>query len=224
MVFRPGEEAGLIVLGDSESGKTSLLRSVARQVITAFTPEQAQLIILDHRMTMLREFDGPHLLGYSTTHERSMEVVGGLAEGLKKRLPGTDVTPEQLRDRSWWNGPEIYLIVDDYDLVATSRGNALKYLLDFLPQARGMGLHIYLARQAAGASRAVAEPVVGRLKELNTPAVLLSIPKDEMPIWGLKSAKRRKGRGLMLHRRLGTVPVQVARAESPLTQDRGTTP
>ncbi|MDT0445168.1 type VII secretion protein EccCa [Streptomyces johnsoniae] len=224
VTFRPGEEAGLIVLGDSESGKTSLLRSVARQVTTAFTPEQAQLIILDHRMTMLREFEGPHLLGYSTTHERSMEVVGGLAEGLKKRLPGTDVTPEQLRDRSWWSGPEIYLVVDDYDLVATSRGNALKYLLDFLPQARGMGLHIYLARQAAGASRGVAEPVVGRLKELNTPAVLLSIPKDEMPIWGLKSVKRRRGRGLMLHRRLGNVPVQVARAESPLTQDRGTTP
>ncbi|ARQ69499.1 type VII secretion protein EccCa [Streptomyces marincola] len=223
VVFRPGEEAGLIVLGDSESGKTSLLRSVARQVITAYTPEQAQLIVLDHRMTMLREFDGPHLLGYSTTHERSMEVVGGLAEGLKKRLPGTDVTPEQLRDRSWWTGPEIYLLVDDYDLVATSRGNALKYLLDFLPQARGIGLHIYLTRQAAGASRAVAEPVVGRLKELNTPAVLLSIPKDEMPIWGLKAVKRRKGRGLMLHRRLGTVPVQVARAESPLTQAPGST-
>ncbi|MDT0347888.1 FtsK/SpoIIIE domain-containing protein, partial [Streptomyces litchfieldiae] len=116
----PGEEAGLIVIGDTESGKTSLLRAVARQITATRTPEQAKLIVLDHRMTMLREFDGPHLLGYSTGHERSLEVVGGLAEGLKKRLPGTDVTPEQLRDRSWWTGPEIYLLVDDYDLVATS--------------------------------------------------------------------------------------------------------
>ncbi|MDT0344220.1 FtsK/SpoIIIE domain-containing protein, partial [Streptomyces litchfieldiae] len=215
----PGEEAGLIVIGDTESGKTSLLRAVARQITATRTPEQAKLIVLDHRMTMLREFDGPHLLGYSTSHERSLEVVGGLAEGLKKRLPGTDVTPEQLRDRSWWTGPEIYLLVDDYDLVATSRGNPLKALLDFLPQARGIGLHLFITRQAGGSSRAVVEPVLGRLKELNTPAVLLSIPKDEMPIWGIKPAQRKKGRGLLLHRRLGNVPVQLARADSPLRND-----
>ncbi|MDT0305679.1 type VII secretion protein EccCa [Streptomyces sp. DSM 44917] len=222
VVFAPGEEAGLMAIGDTESGKTSLLRAVARQVVDAYAPEQAKLIVLDHRMTLLREFDGPHLLGYSTTHERSMEVIGGLAEGLKKRLPGTDVTPEQLRDRSWWTGPEIYLLVDDYDLVATSRGNPLRHLLDFLPSARSIGLHLYLARQAGGASRAVTDPVLGRLKELNVPAVLLSVPQDEMPIWGVKSARRRKGRGLLLHRRLGNVPVQLARADSPLTASTGT--
>ncbi|WP_243740984.1 type VII secretion protein EccCa [Streptomyces sp. 8K308] len=215
VVFTPGEEAGLIVIGDTESGKTSLLRAVARQVVASYAPEQARLIILDHRMTMLREFDGPHLLGYSTTHERSMEVVGGLAEGLKKRIPGTDVTPEQLRDRSWWTGPEIYLLVDDYDLVSTSRGNPLKSLLDFLPHARGIGLHLYVTRQAGGASRAVVDPVLSRLKELNVPGALLSIPKDEMPIWGFKPAQRKKGRALLTHRRLGNVPVQLIRAESP---------
>ncbi|RKN43032.1 type VII secretion protein EccCa [Streptomyces hoynatensis] len=213
----PGEDTGLIVIGDSESGKTSLLRGIARQITENHTPEQAKLIILDHRMTMLREFEGPGLLGYSTSLERSHEVVGGLVEGLRKRLPGPGVTPEQLRDRSWWHGPEIYLLVDDYDLVATSRGNPLKALLDLLPQARGIGLHLFLTRQAGGSARAVAEPVLGRLKELNTPAVLLSIPKDEMPIWGIKPAQRRKGRGLLLHRKLGNVPVQLVRADSPLT-------
>ncbi|RMI29786.1 type VII secretion protein EccCa [Streptomyces triticirhizae] len=212
----PGEEPGLVVVGDTESGKTSLLRAVAHQVIAAYPPERARLIVLDHRMTMLREFDGPHLMSYSTTLERSLEVVGGLAEGLKKRLPGTDVTPEQLRDRSWWTGPEIYLLVDDYDLVATSRGNPLAPLLDFLPHARAMGLNVFLTRQAGGASRAVLEPVLGRMKELNFPVVLLSVPKDEMPIWGIKPAERARGRGVLLHRRLGTVPVQLARADSPL--------
>jgi S-DNA-T family DNA segregation ATPase FtsK/SpoIIIE len=173
--------------------------------------------VLDHRMTMLREFDGPHLLGYSTTLERSMEVVAGLAEGLKKRVPSTDITPEQLRNRSWWTGPEIYLLVDDYDLVATSRGNPLSSILDYLPHARAMGLNIFVTRQAGGASRAVMEPVLSRMKELNFPAVLLSVPKDEMPIWGVRSAQRPKGRGLLLHRRLGNVPVQLAREDSPPT-------
>ncbi|MFW6725083.1 type VII secretion protein EccCa [Streptomyces sp. MAR4 CNY-716] len=216
VVLTPGEDPGLIVIGDSESGKTSLLRAFARQVVERYAPDEAKLIVLDHRMTMLREFDGPHLLGYSTTEERSAEVVGGLAEGLKKRVPGTDVTPEQLRDRSWWSGPEIYLLVDDYDLVATSRGNVLATLLDVLPHARGMGLHLVVARQAGGASRAVLDPVLGRMKELNFPAVLLSVPKEETPIWGVKPADRPRGRGLLLHRQLGTVPVQLARADSPV--------
>ncbi|RKN10974.1 type VII secretion protein EccCa [Streptomyces radicis] len=225
VVFTPGQDAGMIVIGDSESGKTSLLRAVARQVVHAFPPERAKLILLDHRMTLLREFDGPSLLGYSTTHERSAEVIGGVAQGLKKRLPGADVTPEQLRDRSWWSGPEIYLLIDDYDLVATSAGNPLRALVDFLPQARAIGLHLFITRQAGGAARAVNDPVLGRLKELNFPAVLLSVPKDEMPIWGVKSAKRAKGRGLLLHRRLGTVPAQLVRADSPLaTSDRSQDP
>jgi S-DNA-T family DNA segregation ATPase FtsK/SpoIIIE len=223
VVLTPGEDAGLVVIGDSETGKTSLLRSVARQVVAAHPPERAKLVVLDHRMTLLREFDGPHLLGYATTHDRSMSVVGGLAEGLKKRVPGPDVTPEQLRDRSWWTGPEIYLLVDDYDLVATSRGNPLAALLDFLPHARGMGLHLYITRQAGGASRAVIDPVLGRMKELNVPIVLLSVPKDEMPIWGVKPAQRPKGRGLLMHRRLGNVPVQLARADSDLTTSRSLT-
>jgi S-DNA-T family DNA segregation ATPase FtsK/SpoIIIE len=217
VMLTPGEDPGLIVIGDSESGKTGLLRAVARQVMTRYAPQQAKLVVIDHRMTMLREFDGPHLLGYSSSHERSLEVVAGLAEGLKKRVPGTDVTPEQLRDRSWWAGPEIYLLVDDYDLVATSRGNPLQLLLDFLPHARGMGMHVFVTRQAGGASRAVTEPVLGRMKELNVPAVLLSVPRDEMPIWGIRAAQRPKGRGLLMHRRLGNVPVQLAREDSPLS-------
>jgi S-DNA-T family DNA segregation ATPase FtsK/SpoIIIE len=31
------------------------------------------------------------------------------------RCPAENVTQQQLRSRSWWSGPEIYLVVDDYD-------------------------------------------------------------------------------------------------------------
>jgi S-DNA-T family DNA segregation ATPase FtsK/SpoIIIE len=39
------------------------------------------------------------------------------------------VTPAQLRERSWWKGAEGFILVDDYDLVATSQGNPLEPLL-----------------------------------------------------------------------------------------------
>jgi hypothetical protein len=37
---------------------------------------------------------------------------------LNTRLPPPDLTPDQLRSRSWWSGSDLFLIVDDYDLVA----------------------------------------------------------------------------------------------------------
>ncbi|OEU96381.1 type VII secretion protein EccCa [Streptomyces oceani] len=219
LVFRPGEEHGLVALGESECGKTSLLRAVARQVVSTWEPRQAKLIVLDYRMTMLREFGGESLLGYATNHETSADVVSGLVAGLKERLPGPDVTPEQLRDRSWWQGPDIYLLVDDYDMVATSAGNPLKPLVEFLPQARAVGLHVYLTRQAGGASRASGDPLLNRMRELNFPGVLMSMPKEEPAVWGHRSARRGRGRALMLHRKLGTTPVHTVRCDAPRLAD-----
>ncbi|MBQ0862818.1 type VII secretion protein EccCa [Streptomyces sp. RK75] len=215
VVFRPGDDHGLIALGESETGKTSLLRAVGRQVVDAWQPSQAKLVIFDYRMTMLREFSGDSLLGYTTNHDTSMEVVAGLVAGFRERLPGSDVTPEQLRDRSWWSGPEIYLLVDDYDLVATSAGNPLKQLVEFLPQARAIGLHLYVTRQAGGAARATGDPVLARMRELNFPGLLMSMPREESAVWGHRSARRKRGRALLLHRKLGTTPVQLVRCEAP---------
>ncbi|WP_334271080.1 type VII secretion protein EccCa [Saccharopolyspora indica] len=216
VVFAPGRDNGAILIGDNECGKTSTLRSIATQVVTKWSPEQAKLIVLDYRMSMLREFDGPQLLGYSTTHQHSLEVISGLVDGFQRRLPGPEVTPEQLRNRSWWSGPEIFLLVDDYDLVATSVGNPLLPLLDLLPQARSIGLNLYIARQAGGAARATTDPLLNRMRELNFPGILMSIPKDETGVWGHRPQTFRPGRGLLLHRRLGNTPIQLARLDSQL--------
>ena len=33
--------------------------------------------------------------------------------------PPAGITPQQLHPRDWWTGPEIYVVVDDYDLIGT---------------------------------------------------------------------------------------------------------
>mgnify|MGYP001140723365 CR=1 FL=1 len=38
-----------------------------------------------------------------------------LATYLENRIPGPDVTPDQLRSRSWWSGAEVFVLVDDYE-------------------------------------------------------------------------------------------------------------
>jgi S-DNA-T family DNA segregation ATPase FtsK/SpoIIIE len=138
--------------------------------------------------------------------------VAGLVEGFTKRQPGADVTPEQLRTRSWWTGPEIYILVDDYDLV-TGGQNPLLPLVEFLPQARDIGLQLIIARRAGGASRALMDPVVGRLRELGQPAIVLSAPRDEGTLFGVRPTAQPPGRGTLVSRRYGSVPVQLVHGE-----------
>ncbi len=48
------------------------------------------------------------------------------------RLPGPDVTPEQLRDPFVVDRAGMFVLVDDYDLVATGPTNPIQPLLDYL--------------------------------------------------------------------------------------------
>ncbi len=115
--------------------------------------------------------------------------MAGLVEGFRNRLPGADVTPEQLRSRSWWTGPEVFVLVDDYDLVATTSNNPLLPLVDFLSQARDVGLHFYAARRGGGRGRALLDPVLGRTRELGFPGVVMSAPRDEGYLMGSGPAR-----------------------------------
>ena len=70
----------------------------------------------------------------------------------RRSLPGADVTPAELAARSWWQGPDIYLAIDDLDLVSEI---ALAPLLELLPHARDIGLHLLIARKSGGIGRAL---------------------------------------------------------------------
>jgi len=101
----------------------------------------------------------------------------------------------------------VYVIVDDYDLVAAAPTRCCR-CLPFLSQARDIGLYPYVARRAGGATRALLDPFLSAMRELGYPAVVLSAPRDEAPMFGVRPAQLPPGRGTLVHRRLGTVPVQ----------------
>ncbi|WP_028926903.1 type VII secretion protein EccC [Pseudonocardia acaciae] len=211
-------EPHLLCFADPECGKTNLLRVLAEGVTTRLAPEQARIVLLDYRRTLLGQVPDSHLIGYATGADAAARALGEVAASLRGRLPGPDVTPAQLRERSWWSGPEVYVLVDDYDLVATGTGpnaaNPVLALLDFLAQAKDVGLHLVLARRTGGASRALFEPVLGRLRELASPALVMSGSPEEGPLLdGLKPEPLPPGRGVLLGRRSGRRRMQVALLE-----------
>jgi len=207
-----GPEGHLVVLGDSQSGKTSFLRGYAQSLCARQSPADAQILVVDYRRGLLEVVPATHLRGYAGSAVAAGTEVGRLRDDLVARLPGADLTPAQLRARSWWSGPEIYVLVDDYDLVVSPSGNPLAPLVELLPQARDVGVHLLLARRSGGISRALFEPVLARVRELNAPHLLLSGDPNEGQIAGpYRMTAQPPGRGLLV-RRAGAALVQTTYA------------
>ena len=159
-------EPHLLIFGDGQSGKSAVLRAIAKEIMRTRTPKQAQIVVVDYRRSLLGEVPEEYLLNYLTSATQAQPALKDLATYLESRIPGPDVTPEQLRSRSWWTGAEVYVLVDDYDLVATQQSSPVALMQPLIAQARDVGLHLVVARRSGGASRALYEPVIQSLRDL----------------------------------------------------------
>jgi S-DNA-T family DNA segregation ATPase FtsK/SpoIIIE len=200
-----------LLFGDAECGKTSFLRALATSVMRRFAPEEARIILVDYRRSLMDLPESDHRIGYGIQAQKTLELMETVAGYMERRLPGPDVTAQQLRDRSWWTGPELFVLVDDYDLVVSGPTNPLTPLLEYLPQARDVGLHLVVTRRAGGAGRALYEPVIQRLRELSSPGLVMSGPADEGALIGpVRPAQMPPGRGRLVTRREGVRLIQLA--------------
>ncbi len=204
-------EPHLLLFGDGKSGKSATLRAYVQEVMRTRTPKEAQIVLVDYRRSLLGEVPDDYLLHYLTSATQAQPAIKDLATYLGNRLPGPDVTPDQLRNRSWWKGAEVFVVVDDYDLVATQQSSPVALLQPLMAQARDVGLHLAVARRSGGASRALYEPVIQSMRDLAMPGLLLSGSRDEGPLIGnVRPAQAPPGRGQLISRDRGTEVVQVA--------------
>ena len=103
------------------------------------------------------------------------------------------------------------MLVDDYDLVATAAAGPLLPLLEYLSQARDVGLHLILTRRAGGSARALYEPILQRLRELGMPGLVMSGEREEGAlVGGVRPTPQPPGRGWLVTRRDGARLVQLA--------------
>ena len=207
----PDTQPHMLILGDGGSGKSAVLRTHIHEVMRTRTAKQAQLVVVDYRRSLLGEVPEEYLLNYLTSATQAQPAIKDLAAYLESRIPGPDVTPDQLRSRSWWTGAEVFVVVDDYDLVATQQTSPVALLQPLLAQSRDVGLHVMVARRSGGASRALYEPVIQTLRDLAMPGLMLSGSPDEGPLLGnVRPVPMPPGRGRLITRERGIEVVQTA--------------
>ncbi len=159
-------DPSLLVAGDPGSGRTSVLRAIARQLTAAPANQQdrpaPEIYLVDVRRTLAgRTGVATDATRVAADRSHAAELAAALARRCGDRLRGAG-------DRS-----ELVLLVDDYDLVAAG-ANPLLPLLPYLAHARDIGLRVVIARACGGLARARYEPVLQALCDLGTPLLLLS--------------------------------------------------
>ncbi|WP_253914888.1 type VII secretion protein EccCa [Streptomyces mayonensis] len=208
------ETPHLIVVGDTESGKTNLLRLTAKAIMARYTPAEARIMVVDLRRDLVEAVPDEYRLGHAVSSDALRDLVDGAARAVQARLPGEDISPARMRLCDWWKGPRLFILVDDYDMLGTGIGNApFEPLLPHLALGYEVGLHLVVARAAAGASRGMGEQLMRRLQDVNTPALLLSCPPTEGYLIGnVKGRAMAPGRATHVVRRKAT-QVQTALVE-----------
>ncbi|WP_144720015.1 type VII secretion protein EccCa [Agrococcus jejuensis] len=169
----------LSIVGDSASGKTGAMRLIASGVVGAYSADDARITVIDPRRGVVESVPEAYQFATAFSTSATEQVVARLMTELRERVPSADVTPAQLRRRDWWSGPEHFVFVDDYDLLLGTMGGPLAPLVELIPQAGDIGLHLILARAGAGSSRTAMDAVIRRLHESNTPELTLSLPASE---------------------------------------------
>ncbi|HEY7833554.1 MAG TPA: type VII secretion protein EccCa [Ktedonobacterales bacterium] len=200
-----------LVFGDGGCGKTAFLRALLTQLAARYTPQDVQCYLVDYRRALLPYADHPLVAGYSVSAPMLKDCLDRLKPILDSRLPASStLSVKDLSQLGRWDGPHQFLFIDDYEVVVpTPQASPLAPLMDSLLQARDTGLHVVLARSVGGAN-ATFDPFVRRLREMNTPGLVMSgDPQENALIGTQRAAPLPPGRGYLVQRNQRTTLVQM---------------
>ncbi|MFF7365530.1 type VII secretion protein EccCa [Streptomyces sp. NPDC008125] len=210
----------LMLVGDTESGKTSALRLLVQQIVANHTPEQARILVVDYRRELVEAVPEEYRLGHAVAADPLRELVDGVTRAMVVRAPGEDISPARMRRADWWTGPRVFVLVDDYEMVGTGFSGPFEPLLPHIPLGYEVGLHLVVARASTGASRM--DPLMRKLQEVNSPALQLSCPPSEGYVFDSVNPRiLPPGRALRIARRKAAlVQIALPREVAPPKEER----
>lgn len=213
-----GRDPHLLVLGDSESGKTTLLRGIARGLVERYSKDELVLAVFDPRRGLAGVAPEEYVGGYAGSSQLGDRLTAAICRELDTRMPRDVSDPNAVVDGAGWEGPQIVLLVDDYDVLTAAGQAPLDGFAPYLPSARDIGLHVVLARPVAGSSRGMWDSVVSLVRDTGATGVLLSGDRSEGQVFpGAYARQSPPGRGYFLRRGDAHQVIQLAHFDRPAT-------
>jgi S-DNA-T family DNA segregation ATPase FtsK/SpoIIIE len=168
-----GRDQHVLVLGDSGSGRTNLLRLLADGLVTRHGPEKLVLAVFDPRRELSGVVPESHLGGYAPNPAMAQKLTSAVCAELRRRDAG-EAPPS----------PRIVLLVDDHDVLAASATQPLAGFVPYLAGGRDLGLHVIMTRRTMGAARGLYEPFTLGVREAGCLGLMLSGDRTEGRLLG----------------------------------------
>lgn len=190
-------DSNVIILGDGESGKTSILTYLVNQMMARHTPDELVLAVFDPRRSLRDVFPEEYVGGYAS----SVAIAGGLLKGmlpdLDSRIPRT---VESQDSASAMEGKaRVLMVMDDYDVLSSAGANLLADLRRHVALGPEIKFQIFLTRRVQGAGRSMYEAGFSALRDSGAVGIQLSGDRSEGTLLGnVRPSKMPPGRGIVV--------------------------
>jgi type VII secretion protein EccCb len=217
------ENGHLMVTGRRECGRTTTLATIMNEIERLYAPgastappttqPSAQVWLIDPRRQLLTTLGSDYVEKFAYNMDGAVAMVNELAATLANREPPPGLSAEELLSRTWWSGPEIFLIIDDIQQFPPGFDSPFQKAAPWVTRAADVGLHVIATRTFGGWSSAGSDPLLRALHQANAPLLVMDADPDEGFIRGkMKGGPLPRGRGLLMAEDTG-VFVQVAATE-----------
>ena len=200
-----GRDQHLLVLGDSRSGKTNLLRVLVAELTSRHGPEELVFAVVDPRRGLHGLVPDEYLGAYASSAPMAERLAAAVCTELGGRTTGGKAPT-----------PRIVLLVDDYDVLAAGGSQPLAAFGSYLAAAGDIALHAVVTRKVSGAARGLYEPFTLALRESGVLGLVLSGDRSEGQLFtGVRPTVLPPGRGVLVRQGEAPLTVQIAVAGSP---------
>jgi type VII secretion protein EccCb len=221
------ENGHLMVTGRREAGRTTTLATIMSEIGRVYAPgassapapdghtgrPSAQVWLVDPRRQLLTTLGSDYVEKFAYNMDGVAALTDELAATLARREPPPGLSAEELLSRTWWSGPEIFLIIDDIQQFPPGFDSPFHKAAPWVTRSADVGLHVIATRSFGGWSSAGSDPLLRSLHQANSPLLVMDADPDEGFIRGkMKGGPLPRGRGLLMAEDTG-VFVQVAATE-----------
>ncbi|MBU8814003.1 hypothetical protein KL953_34645 [Mycolicibacterium goodii] len=222
----------VLVFGENASGKTETLRTIAKAITDRNTPEQVKFVTIDYAgdlegavpdeymVPSITLDDGTTAHTYITNNQELEKSAPLIRAGLEPRRQPANLSREDRARHSWWSGPEIVLLCDDWHQVITQHPlqySALQAELAEFIQSSTSGFHFIASCLSAQmyTLTSLNRGALGVAWNRGGHVLIHSGNKHESPGKEIPIRKRRPGEALYMQCRQQRDTVQIATTPMP---------
>ncbi|KXO95090.1 hypothetical protein AXK61_23765 [Tsukamurella pseudospumae] len=201
-----GREAHMVVVGDSGTGRSAMVHTLIEAISRRYpTIQDGAIALLDPKRVHRGAFaPNPKNIGLHGSdpmdflrkwQDRLVEWMGegetDPAQVAYRRVPES-ADASALARRDWWSGPEIFLIVDDYDAVVArgDRNHPITQTVKLMNDGVIRGFHVILVvNDGEYLYKSTSDPLIQYLDTNSAMAVVLSADKFNVTIGGERAQR-----------------------------------